>query len=166
MLDTLGLVYRNDKHAKTAGLTADERLAWHQEHSAPLMSKLETWARAGLTEKQIEPNSTLGSAVNYMLKRWKKLTAFLREPGMPLSSAEVERLIKRCIRHRKNSLHYKTQRGAELGDMLMSLIQTCRYARKSSHAYLTALARYTDHVCREPNRWLPWNFHQALAAQA
>ena len=152
MLDTLGLVYKNDKQALAAGLSPENRLMWHQEHSAPLMAQLETWAKAGLAEKRIEPNSTLGDAVAYMLKRWTKLTAFLREAGMPLSSAEVERLIKRCIRHRKNSLHYKTRRGAALGDALMSIIQTCRYARESAHGYLTALARYGESVEREPDK--------------
>jgi transposase len=166
VLDTLGLVYKNDKDAKARGLTPDERLAWHQQHSAPLMEKLENWAKDGLAEKRIEPNSTLGGAVNYMLKRWLKLTAFLREAGMPLSSVEVERLIKRCIRHRKNSLHYKTQKGAQFGDMLMSLIQTCRYARESAHTYLTALARYKDRVLSEPEKWLPWNYRQALEPPA
>lgn len=83
VLDTLGLVYKNDNDAKAADLTPAERLAWHQQHSAPLMAKLETWARGGLAEKRIEPNSTLGDAVNYMLKRWLKLTAFLRLAGMP-----------------------------------------------------------------------------------
>ena len=166
VLDTLGLVYKNDKDAKEKGLTPAERLAWHQEHSAPLMEKLESWAKAGMAEKRIESNSTLGGAVKYMLKRWPKLTAFLREEGMPLSSAEVERLIKRCIRHRKNSLHYKTQKGAQLGDMLMSLIQTCRYVRESAHAYLTALGRYASRVSKEPEKWLPWNYRQALGLPA
>ena len=127
------------------------------------MDSLEHWARSGLAEKRIEPNSSLGGAIAYMLKRWVKLTAFLREPGMPLSSAEVERLIKRCIRHRKNSLHYKTQRGAELGDMLMSLVQTCRYARQGAHAYLTAIARFAEAVTKSPQDWLPWNYQATLA---
>ena len=88
------------------------------------MAALAGWAVTEIAEKRVEPNSTLGKAIEYMQRRWKQLTAFLRVEGMPLSSAEVERLIKRCIRHRKNSMHYKTQRGAELGDMIMSLAQT------------------------------------------
>jgi len=37
-------------------------------------------ARA-IDQKKIEPNSDLGQAIRYMLKRWGKLTLFLREAG-------------------------------------------------------------------------------------
>ena len=37
-----------------------------------------------------------------------------------------ERALKMAILHRKNSLGYKTQNGARLGDLFMSLIHTCR----------------------------------------
>lgn len=164
VLDTLGKVYANDAKAKDQELNPMERLAWHQEQSAPFMAALEQWAINGLAQKVIEPNSTLGGAVKYMQKRWSTLTAFLRLEGMPLASTEVERLIKRCIRHRKNSLHYKTVRGAELGDMLMSLIQTCRYAGQGSHEYLSAIARNAADVIKNPDQWLPWNFK--LAAES
>ncbi len=128
------------------------------------MESLRVWAERGLKERTIEANSLLGASVKYMLKRWPTLTAFLRVEGMPLSSAEVERLIKRCIRHRKNSLHYKTIRGAKFGDLMMTLIQTCRYQRINSHKYLTALAQYKEWVCQNPESWLPWNFMEAIAA--
>ena len=36
--------------------------------------------------KHVEPNSALGQAMNYMLKRWEPLTQFLREPGAPLDN--------------------------------------------------------------------------------
>jgi len=126
------------------------------------MAALAAWAATEIAEKRVEPNSTLGKAIEYMQKRWKQLTAFLRVEGMPLSSAEVERLIKRCIRHRQNSMHYKTQRGAELGDMIMSLAQTCRYAKKSTHDYLTAIATHAERVTKAPANWLPWNYQLAL----
>jgi hypothetical protein len=162
VLDTLGKVYANDAKAKQDGMRPAQRLAWHQEQSAPIMAALEHWATSGLDQKLIEPNSTLGGAVKYMQKRWPTLTAFLRVEGMPLASTEVERLIKKCIRHRKNSLHYKTIRGAELGDMLMSLIQTCRYAGQGSHEYLTAIARSAAEVIKNPAQWMPWNFKLAV----
>ena len=102
--------------------------------------------------------------VNYLLKHWDELTLFLRVPGVPISSAEVERLIKRCIRHRKNSLQYKSLHGARFGDLMMSLIQTCRYAKESAHEYLSAIGRYSAEVIAAPERWLPWNYRAALNA--
>ena len=60
-----------------------------------------------------------------MLKHWQKLTLFLRVPGPPLDNNICERALKMAIRHRKNSLFYKTLRGAAVGDLYMSLIHTC-----------------------------------------
>jgi hypothetical protein len=37
----------------------------------------------------------------------------------------VERALKKAILHRKNSLFYKTRKGAQMGDLFMSLIHTC-----------------------------------------
>lgn len=163
VIATLAQVYKNDADAKKANLSAEERLVWHQKHSARLMEELKTWAETQFSEKKVEKNSLLGQSITYMLKRWTKLTAFLRIAGMPLSSSEVERLIKRAIRHRKNSLHYKTLKGAKFGDLMMTLIQTCRYAKVNSFQYLTALARYSASVLENPQLWLPWNFTEAVA---
>jgi transposase len=163
VLTRLGRVYAFDAEAKRLGLPDDERLAWHQLYSAPEMGELWLWADGIKHGKDVMPNSPLRRPVNYLLKHWDELTLFLREPGAPLSSAEVERLIKRCIRHRKNSLQYKTLRGARFGDLMMSLIQTCRYAGQSAHAYLAALVRHATAVRAAPDSWLPWNYQAALA---
>ena len=58
-----------------------------------------------------------------LLKHWIRLTLFLREAGAPLDNNVCERALKKAILHRKNSLFYKTQNGARIGDLFMSLIQ-------------------------------------------
>ncbi len=45
--------------------------------------------------------------------------------GAPLDNNLVERALKKAILHRKNALFYKTQNGAAVGDLYMSLIHTC-----------------------------------------
>ena len=56
---------------------------------------------------------------------WDRLTLFLRQAGAPLDNNICERALKKTIRHRKNSLFYKTENGAGAGDLFMSLIHTC-----------------------------------------
>jgi transposase len=80
---------------------------------------------AQLAERKTEPNSGLGKAIRYMLRHWMPLTLFLREPGVPIDNNIVERILKKAILHRKNSLFYKTLNGARVGDLFMSLIHTC-----------------------------------------
>lgn len=90
------------------------------------MQQLHAWLRRQLDDKLTEPNSALGSAIGYMLRHWEKLTLFLRQPGAPLDNNLCERALKKAILHRKNALFYKTQNGARVGDLFMSLIYTCQ----------------------------------------
>jgi hypothetical protein len=92
------------------------------------------------------------------------LTLFLRVPGAPLDNNICERALKMAIRHRKNSLFYKTTRGARVGDIFMSLIHTCRLCGANSFDYLTELERHTEEVASNPGDWMPWNYRQTLAA--
>jgi hypothetical protein len=78
------------------------------------MTELEEWLHAQFDEKRVEPNFGLGEAISYLLKRWDKLTLFLRVPNAPLENNICERALKMAIRHRNNSLFYRTLRGARV----------------------------------------------------
>ena len=75
---------------------------------------------AQFAERKTAPNSGLGKAINYLLKHWKKLTLFLKHPGVPIDNNIVERALKKAILNRKNALFYKTLNGARVGDLFMS----------------------------------------------
>ena len=91
VLETLGEVYGYDAEARERGLSPEERLRFHQEHSQPLMDKLHAWLDAQFAERKTEPNSGLGKAITYLLRHWKGLTLFLREARAPLDNNLVER---------------------------------------------------------------------------
>ena len=97
-----------------------------------------------------------------MLKRWDKLTLFLRQAGAPLDSNIVERALKKAILHRKNALFYKTRNGARVGDMFMSLIHTCEWCGGNPFDYLTELQRHAGELAHAPGRWMPWNYRATL----
>jgi transposase len=130
VLEALGKVYHHDALARKQGLSPQERLVYHQQHSGPVMDLLKQWLKAQLEEKKVEPNSGLGGAIGYLLKHWDRLTLFLRRPGAPLDNNLCERSLKRAILHRKNSLFYKTEKGAEVGDLFMSLIHTAELSMR------------------------------------
>jgi transposase len=159
VLESFGEVYRYDADAEARGLTPEERLRFHQEHSQPVMDALHAWFEAQLKEKKVEPNSGLGEAITYCLKHWIRLTLFLREPGVPLDSNLVERALKKCILHRKNSLFYKTPNGAEMGDLFMSLIHTCELNDVNPFDYLVELQKHASELASNPAAWTPWNYH-------
>jgi len=164
VLESLRQVYRFEAQAKEQKLSATQRLAFHQEHSGPVMAELKLWMSDQLEPKRVEPNSGLGQAIAYMLKRWEPLTRFLKVPGAPLDNNLCEQILKRAILHRKNSLSYKTQHGAQVGDLFMSLIHTCRLNGINPWDYLIALQDHLAAVPLAPARWLPWNYQQTLTA--
>lgn len=164
VLEKLGKVYANDAFARKEGMSDEGRLEYHQAHSGPVMAELEEWMREQIDEKHVEPNSSLGGAIAYVQKRWDELTLFLREAGAPLDNNLCERALKKAILHRKNSLFYKTENGARVGDLFMSLIHTAELARENAFDYLTALLEHVSEVARDPRAWLPWNYRATLVA--
>lgn len=166
VIEALAEVYHHDKRAKEQGLSADQRLQFHQDHSGPVMERLKEWLQKQFDQRKVEPNSSMGKAITYMLKHWEPLTLFLRVPGAPLDNNLCEQALKRAILHRKNSLFFKTEHGAYIGDLFMSLIHTCTLNRVNPFHYLTTLQRHSSELFKNPKHWLPWNYQQAAMNQA
>ncbi len=162
VLETLRDVYAHDATTRLREMSDEERLRYHQDHSRPLMDQLEQWMQEQIDEKRVEPNSSLGKAITYMTKRWDRLTLFLHKPGAPLDNNIAERALKKAILHRKNALFYKTQNGARVGDLFMSLIHTAELVDVNPFDYLSTLLNHPDVVARDPASWLPWNYAVAL----
>lgn len=164
VLHGLREVYRIEAACRKARLSKEERLVVHQRDSAPIMNALKTRMEEDLRDKRVEPNSGLGNAYKYMLRRWDKLTLFLRKAGAPLDNNSCERALKLAIRHRRNSLFYRSERGAQTGDMFMSLIYTAELRAQNPFEYLTAVLRNDKAAAANPAQWLPWTYRATLDA--
>ncbi len=161
LIEVLAEVYHNDTHTKKMPMTPEKRLIYHKEHSGPLMAELRSWLDKQIDDHLVEPNSGLGKAVQYMIKHWPELTRFLEVPGAPLDNNICEQGLKRAILHRKNSLFYKTEHGAFIGDMFMSLIHTCDLMKINVFDYLTTLLKNAVELKKNPSLWMPWNYKTA-----
>jgi transposase len=166
VLDAVGKVYGYE--AETAGMDGERRLTYHQEKSGPVMKELKQWIEAQFSDRKVEPNSNLGKALQYWLSHWRELTVWLREPGTPLDNNESERALKQFILMRKNSMFFKTEHGASVGDVLASLIRTCRLNGVNAWDYLVTIIRNRKDARSNPDRYLPWNYkgeeEESLAA--
>jgi hypothetical protein len=88
-----------------------------------------------MERKEIEPNSSMGKAIAYLNSHWEALTLFLRMPGVPIDNNATERLIKQSVRNRKNAYFYRNETGAKIGDILMSLMETCVLNKANTWEY-------------------------------
>jgi len=68
-----------------------------------------------------------------------------------------------AICHRRNSLFYRTQHGASVGDMFTSLIYTAELHKQNPFDYLTQVLRHAKAVADSPQDWLPWTYRATLA---
>ena len=166
VLEALQVVYHNDQLAREQQMTAEERLQFHQQASDPTMADLREWLKRQSEQKLVEPNSGLGTAINYLRKHWEKLTLFLRVAGAPLDNNICERALKKAILHRKNALFFKTKHGAAVGDLYLSLIHTCELNGGNPFEYLTALQRHAAAVAAAPGDWMSWNYRERLECLA
>jgi transposase len=156
VLDAVSKVYGYE--AEAAGMNDERRLAYHQEKGGPVMKELKRWIEAQFSDRQVEPNSNLGKALQYWLSHWRELTVWLREPGTPLDNNESERALKQFILMRKNSMFFKTEHGAAVGDVLASLIRTCRLNGVNAWDYLVTIVRNKKDARSNPHLYLPWNY--------
>ncbi len=154
--EALATVYRYDAETKT--MTPEQRLAHHQRYSAPVMEQLRHWIDEQFQQRRVEPNSALGKAFSYLQRHWSGLTQFLFHRHAPLDSNAVERALKRVVLHRKNALFFRTEHGAAVGDILMSVIETCRANGIRAGEYLLQVIRNRRAVRDDPVGWLPWTY--------
>jgi transposase len=158
--EALATVYHYE--AETTGMTPEQRLAHHQLHSAPVLERLQNWIKTQFEQRRVEPNSALGKAFAYLQRHWDGLTQFLRLGNAPLDTNAVERVLKRVVLHRKNALFFRTEQGSAVGDLLMSVIETCRANGIRAADYLVQVMKNARAVRDNPAQWLPWTY----AAQA
>lgn len=156
VLNAISKVYETD--AETKGMEAGQRLKHHRMKSGPVMKELRDWIEAQFVERRVEPNSSLGQALRYVLKHWAGLTRFLSVANAPLDNNEAERALKRAVLLRKNALFYKNEHGASVGAILLSLIETCRLNEVSAWAYLLWLMRHRSEARANPSACLPWTY--------
>lgn len=162
VVNALKLVYDHEDEARDKRLSAQERLAYHQTYSEPVFTTLKMWLKQQTAQRLVEPNSSLGKAIAYMLDHWDTLTRVVKEPGAPLDNNVAERALKLCIRQRKNSLFYATEHSAYIASILTSVIATCVQAGVNVLDYLVAVQEHRQEVFANPSAWLPWNYTAAL----
>jgi transposase len=158
----LKLVFDHEASAQAEQLTAQERLAYHQRTSGPIMQTLKEWLAQQTAQRLGEPNSSVGKAIAYMGEHWATLTRFLHEPGAPIDNNLAARAVQVAMRQRKNSLFYATEHSAYIASILTSVIATCVQAGVNALDYLVAVQEHRQEVRANPRAWLPWNYQAAL----
>lgn len=159
----IGKLY--DVERKVAGaFPGDEdaqtlRRRLRQEEAIPLLKEIKTWAEVEIGL----PNSELGKAVRYMLKRWSALTLFLEDPIIPLDNNAAERSLRGPVIGRKVHYGSKSKRGTEIAAICYTIFETAKLNCRDPVAYLReAIQR----LHRDGTPLMPWDYQAEIDAAA
>jgi transposase len=144
--------------ADIRGRSAEDRRAWRQGASVPLVAGLYAYLEEKLA--RIPKKSALADAIRYGLKRREGLSRFLHDGRIEMDNNPVERLIRPIALNRKNALFAGSDEGGVNWGVVASLIETCKLNDVEPNAYLT------DVLTKIVNGWpnskidalLPWKY--------
>jgi transposase len=162
LLDTYGVIWKEESTIREKGLDDEQRLRHHKKYSLSAMEEIRDWAEKRAASPAFEENSPLGKAIHYFLRHYDKLILFCVMPGALIDNNRMEEKLKIVIRGRKTSHFYKTVIGAEVANVLISLIATAHNAGVNIYDYLLALQKNSVLVKENPRAWLPWTFEHTL----
>ena len=164
VLEMYAKIWEADAQAKEKNLNPEQRLAYHQQHSLPVMQSIRDWGEAKLAADDFEEHSALGRAIKYFLRHYDQLILFCIEPGALIDNNRMEEKLKIVIRGRKTAHFYKTVNGAGVANVLISLIATAYGAGENVYDFLMVLQKYKQHLKSNPVAWLPWNYKKTIEA--
>jgi len=141
------------------GKSAEERQTARQQQTKKVFDAFRSWLIA--KERQVPPKSALGTAIQYCLNQWGKLTTVLEDPSLDLSNNRAERAIKPFVIGRKNWLFSNTPKGASASATIYSIVETAKQNSLSPYHYLEYLFERLPNIDlksqRELDDLLPWS---------
>lgn len=155
-------IFANDAHCKDAGLDDQQRLEFHVQHSKPLFDEICTYGQSLLDHKQVEPNSDIAKAYNYVLNNRVRLSAFLRHPGMPLHNNDSEQILRLPVRLRDNAPFFKNAVGAAWAQTIWTVGVTALAHDVNLLDYFQCAQRYSRDLKQNPDRWVPWAYRDRV----
>jgi transposase len=162
LLDKYAIIWKNETAVRDKNLNDQQRLDYHKQHSLSVMQQIHTWAAQKTELVAFEENSSLGKAIKYYLKHYDRLIMFCIEAGAFIDNNIMEEKLKIIIRGRKTAHFYKTAIGADVANVLASLMATADQDGANVYDYLLALQKNPEKIKANPENWLPWNYQNNL----
>ncbi len=140
-------VFRNDAHARIENLSSSARLAYHREHSLPLMEAMQKRAQRDLSDRLLEDNSTLGKAYRYFLNHYARCVAFCEVNYTAFGSGCLSSL----------EFHYQVRRGSPPRTSLPQQLNRIQTRKLGAHRFRRAKPGFLRFVgMTRPNH--PWRW--------
>ncbi|HOV13912.1 MAG TPA: IS66 family transposase [Spirochaetota bacterium] len=134
IIDLIGILYENERYAKSMEYSRDEVKNYRQKHSKPILSEIKKILLENIGE--VAPQTKCGIAINYTLLQWEKLERYVDDGLIPIDNNLVENTIRPFVVGRKNWLFFDSQDGARASAFFYSLIETAKANKLEPYSYL------------------------------
>lgn len=160
ILKLIQQLYAIERHCKENKTTHDQRQKIRQEQSKEILEKIKTNLDK-LSTQAILPNSTLGTAIGYTLKRWKNLSNYIDHGEVEIDNNLLENSIRPIALGRKNYLFAGSHESAQHAAMIYSFFASCKLHDINPYDWLLdILLRIKDHHINKLDQLLPQNWSQ------
>ena len=145
-LAMIGAMYAHEEQIRADALTGDDKRAYRQTHTRPVVETLWRWCDAQCHRPELLPKSPLAKALSYARERRKGLEVFLDDPKVAIDTNHVERALRPIPLGKKNWLFTSSEVGAQRVGIIQSLLVTCRLHEVDAYTYLVdVLQRISVH---------------------
>lgn len=111
------------------------------ELARPLWETFHLWCLNEILN--YDQNSQMYKALNYVIRHYEELTAYLDIPEMPLDNNDTEREIRAMVMGKKAYLFCQTDDACERAAMMYSFLGACKVKGKNPERWLTYVL---DHI--------------------
>ena len=158
-LAMIGAMYAHEEQIRADALTGDDKRAYRQTHTRPVVETLWRWCDAQCHRPELLPKSPLAKALGYARERRKGLEVFLDDPEVAIDTNHLERALRAIPLGKKNWLFTWSEIGAQRVGIIQSLLVTCRLHAVDCYTYLVdVLQRISVHPANQaieltPRMW-------------
>jgi len=149
-------LYRVEKIARQAGMSAKARQQLRDDKARPVWNEMRQWLDR--VRRHAPPSTKTGEALTYLDNQWACLMRYLEDGRLEVDNNFCENAIRPFVLGRKAWLFSDTPAGAEASARLYSLIETAKASDHEPYAYLahvfTKLPQAT--TLQEIEALLPW----------
>ena len=150
-------LYRIEKIAREAGMSADARKRLRDDKARPVWDELRQWLDR--VRRHAPPSTKIGEALGYLDNQWVCLVRYLDDGRLEVDNNLCENAIRPFVMGRKAWLFSDTPAGATASARLYSLIETAKASGLDPYAYLARIFAELPKATTlaDVEALLPWN---------
>ena len=135
---------------------------WQGLPTMEMMINLRAKLLQELKSEEEQKSCYMREVQNYLHKFWKEVFTYIKDGRYPISNNLAERAVRPFTTHRKNSLHFGSDEGAEIAAVYHSIISTVKLQGRSTWDYLGKFFTGIFNGCRDFLSLAPQNMNLAV----